>query len=226
MRRKLFTVYSVLVMVCLIISPVAGVCGNEKVSMPFQYSGYSYPDYNSYTRSSQYVTVSDGTKLALTWYLPSQGPSEGPFPIIFHYLPYHRENINPDTGELITAIAQGTMEFFISYGYGVVVADMHGSGASFGSKVDWSPPLARDGKELIDWIADQSWCDGNVGMVGGSVISCMVPVCYSRTKAGSADINMLNFNYQNRIIYNKKCFFWHRFCVNNISNIQNQLICA
>ncbi|MEL6733978.1 MAG: CocE/NonD family hydrolase, partial [Bacteroidota bacterium] len=32
------------------------------------------------------------------------------------------------------------------------------------------PQLGKDGKDLIDWMAQQSWCDGHVGMWGQSYL--------------------------------------------------------
>lgn len=167
-NAKLFTVCSLLVMVSLIISPVSVAWGAKKVSAPFQYSGYTFPEYNSHVRSSEYVTMSDGVKVAVVKYMPSEGPSEGPFPVIFKYIPYHRESIDPETGELITVFNQQTIDFFTSYGYVIVLGEMRGTGASFGMHINFSEQLATDGKELVDWMADQSWCDGNVGMIGVS----------------------------------------------------------
>ncbi len=128
----------------------------------------SYPEYNGYTGHSQYVPMSDSVKLAVTWYLPSGGSSEKPFPVLFSYLPYHGESIDPQTGEIKMNYNQESMDLYTSYGYAMVFADFRGSGASFGSHINMDPQIAKDGKELIDWIAEQSWCDGNVGMIGGS----------------------------------------------------------
>ncbi|MCP4106947.1 MAG: CocE/NonD family hydrolase, partial [Desulfobacteraceae bacterium] len=139
----------------------------EKVSEPLRYSGYTSPDYTGYDRSAQYVTVTDGTKLAMVWYTPTGGPSEGPFPVIFTYYPYHYEAINVETGELIPII-KNAMELYASYGYVIAVADMRGSGASFGVRNNISKQLGLDGKDLVDWIAQQPWCDGNIGMMGAS----------------------------------------------------------
>jgi len=138
----------------------------EKISLPFQYSGYTFPEYQSYSYRSEYAPMSDGTKLAAAIYLPASGPSTGPFPVILWYLPGHRRNINPATGQLFPP--SGEVTFFTSYGYAFVIAEMRGSGASTGYRQDRSPQLGKDGKELVDWIAAQSWCDGNVGMVGAS----------------------------------------------------------
>ncbi|MCP4112976.1 MAG: CocE/NonD family hydrolase [Desulfobacteraceae bacterium] len=140
----------------------------EKVSRPFKYSGYSSQEYSSFSSSSEYVTMDDGTRLAVVKYLPDQGPSQEPFPTIFIYLPYHRESINPETGDIRTVFAEESISFFTSYGYAMVFADMRGSGASFGSTIVGSPRIFADGKQLVDWIGTQSWCDGNVGMIGGS----------------------------------------------------------
>jgi hypothetical protein len=144
---------------------------NSKGNGLIQYAGYSSPEYKSYVRSSQYVSMFDGTKLAVDLYLPSDGPPNAPFPVLFNYHPYRRATIDPKTGE-ITPFFVPRMEqfikFFTSYGYAVVMADMRGSGASFGSRLDLSPQLARDGKQLIDWIEMQPCCNGNVGMFGAS----------------------------------------------------------
>ena len=144
--------------------------GTVKVSRPFEYTGYSSPDYKNYLKSSYYVSMFDGTKLAVDVYLPSDGPTKGPFPVLLNYHPYRRSMIDPTTGE-ITGIHPGMVKFtkfFTSCGYSIVIAEMRGSGASFGSRLDFSPQLAKDGKQLIDWIEMQPWCNGNVGMYGGS----------------------------------------------------------
>jgi len=52
----------------------------------------------------------------------------------------------------------------------MVAADMRGTGASTGWYMDFMPELGEDGKELVDWIAAQPWCNGNVGMAGGSYL--------------------------------------------------------
>lgn len=141
-----------------------------KVSRPFEYAGYSSPEYKSYVRSSHYVTMFDGTKLALDVYLPLEGPTQGPFPVLLNYHPYKRATINPRTGEIVGILfsTETHIKFFTSYGYAVVIADMRGSGASFGSRLDFSPQLAKDGKQVVDWIEMQPWCNGKVGMYGGS----------------------------------------------------------
>ncbi len=138
----------------------------EKTSKPFRYSGYSSPDWGSYTRSATYVTMRDGTRIAVDVVLPAgfhgQGPVPTRFPVVFRYTPYGRSFLNPTTGEVFVD------PFFLRYGYALVSADMRGTGASFGWMNLMDPRVRDDGKELVDWIAAQPWSDGNVGMRGGS----------------------------------------------------------
>jgi hypothetical protein len=162
-NAKLIAVYALLAMVCLVINPASDTLCREKESAFFKYSGYSEPEYTSFTRSAEYAPMSDGAKLAVTKYLPS----DGSYPVILVYLPYQREGLYLDTGELAIKSDPKLVEFFTSYGYAVVFADIRGKGASYGSlEAEMSPQIAEDGKELIDWIEAQSWCDGNVGMIG------------------------------------------------------------
>ncbi|HSW58995.1 MAG TPA: CocE/NonD family hydrolase [Dehalococcoidales bacterium] len=56
----------------------------------------------------------------------------------------------------------------LSAGYVVVNSDLRGRGKSGGH---WDPSQnpyveGRDGYDSVEWIAAQSWCDGNVGMAG------------------------------------------------------------
>ncbi len=54
-----------------------------------------------------------------------------------------------------------------SAGYAVVMQDTRGRGASDGDFVPFVHEL-EDGYDSVDWVASQPWCDGNVGMFGGS----------------------------------------------------------
>lgn len=169
---------------------------SEKVSEPFHYSGYSTAQYDSYTKKSEYVEMSDGTKIAVDIYLPAGGPelSEG-YPVVFQYTPYGRAFTIPQKQSLVEQVkmkigvgtsdntidranshdslygsSDTTVQTLLSYGYAYVCADVRGTGASYGVKIDFMPEMATDGKELIDWITTQDWSDGNVGMFGGSYL--------------------------------------------------------
>jgi putative CocE/NonD family hydrolase len=57
--------------------------------------------------------------------------------------------------------------FFTSHGYAVIYMDARGSGASFGTRPHpWSPDEIMDGSDMVDWIIEQPWSNGNVGTIG------------------------------------------------------------
>ncbi|MFC1920971.1 CocE/NonD family hydrolase [Chloroflexota bacterium] len=71
------------------------------------------------------------------------------------------------------AMRLGTQEF-IDAGYALISGVIRGRGTSGG---EWKAENTfnvegPDGYDTIEWIAAQSWCDGNVGMMGGSHATC------------------------------------------------------
>ncbi len=70
------------------------------------------------------------------------------------------------TGPVFDQMIYDENRYLLSHGYAIVVADMRGTGASFGTQMPFMLKVGQDGKELVDWIESQEWCDGNVGMLG------------------------------------------------------------
>ncbi len=54
-------------------------------------------------------------------------------------------------------------------GYAVVVQDTRGRFASEGAYLPGQPE-GKDGYDAVEWVAAEPWCDGNVGMTGGSYL--------------------------------------------------------
>lgn len=151
----------------------AGLCGAESAGQ--DWTGTKAIEgpaatFSGYQRAAYYAPVRDGTRLALTVYRPTGGVSStGRFSTILWYVPGHRESIDLATGKITSAMAADDLAFFTSHGYAVAIAEMRGSGASFGTRVlDRGPQIGLDGKDLVDWIAAQPWSDGRLGMVGAS----------------------------------------------------------
>ena len=158
----------------------------EKISEPFKYEGYSEPQYESWATRSEFITLSDGVKIAVDILIPSEGPPLERFPVLFQHTPYNRAYLVPKMGPIKHVVSRSIgfgwgpaydqgdifpyIKLLLSHGYVIVNADMRGTGASFGTQMPLMPQLASDGKELIDWISSQSWCDGNVGMMGPSYL--------------------------------------------------------
>lgn len=130
--------------------------------------------FTDWQRHAAYIPMADGTRLAMTWYVPdhrlaASGAAATRFPVLLWYMPGHRESIDPQTGSVRTGMDAAEIGFFTAHGYIVAVAEMRGSGASFGYRaIDRGPQIGRDGRDLVDWIARQSWSDGRVGMIGVS----------------------------------------------------------
>lgn len=158
---------------------------DAKVSRPMEYRGYTFPEYKSFIKKSVYVPMKDGVKLAVDIYLPADGPSRKSFPTAFQYLPYSRAFIDLKNGPLhkigrkmlldnpspiLDQSRDKIVKSLLAYGYVFVIADMRGTGASYGWKADFMPQFSDDGAELVDWIASQPWSDGKVGMYGGSYL--------------------------------------------------------
>lgn len=125
--------------------------------------------FASWVRHAGYVAMADGTRLAVTWYVPAAGPAVERFPVLLWHMPGHRESIDPRTGAIRPGMDAAELAFFTGRGFAVAIAEMRGSGASFGFReLDRGPQIGRDGRDLVNWIARQPWSTGKVGMIGAS----------------------------------------------------------
>jgi putative CocE/NonD family hydrolase len=107
----------------------------------------------------QRVPMRDGVTLSIDVYLPDEG--DGPWPVVMNRTPYD------NTVGGLSRYFPETARYFADRGYVWIGADVRGRGDSEG---EWVPFFNEgpDGYDTIEWIAQQPWCDGNVGMMGGS----------------------------------------------------------
>ncbi|HJX03260.1 MAG TPA: CocE/NonD family hydrolase, partial [Dehalococcoidia bacterium] len=63
--------------------------------------------------------------------------------------------------------------YWCAHGYAVVNPDGRGAYGSEGDMPFWGSQEARDGYDLIEWAAAQSWCNGKVGLSGNSWLALM-----------------------------------------------------
>ena len=100
------------------------------------------------------VAMRDGVMLFADIYIPLPAKHR---PVILTRTPYGKDYL------------KGTedVEYFLKHGYVVVIQDVRGR---FNSEGDFDPyrQEIHDGYDTVEWIATQDWCDGNVGMIGGS----------------------------------------------------------
>jgi putative CocE/NonD family hydrolase len=98
----------------------------------------------------------DGVHLAMDIIMPD---ADGPFPVVLTRTPYDKVSTqgNAFAAELVRR------------GYTVAAQDTRGR---FNSDGDFDPYRNEhnDGFDTVAWLAEQPWCDGNVGMIGGSYV--------------------------------------------------------
>jgi len=115
------------------------------------------------------VAMRDGVKLSVDVYRPA---APGKFPALLAFAIYNKDIQGPDMAEALPPqpawstlwsgpLETGDTRFFVSRGYVHVVGMPRGIGKSEGGGA-----RTFDSYDLIEWIAQQPWCDGNVGMVG------------------------------------------------------------
>jgi putative CocE/NonD family hydrolase len=115
---------------------------------------------------SRYLTMRDGCRIAMDVWLPVG--VTGPVPAILILTPYYRRfrlreggtgDVIPNAGKFVG--------FLVPRGYAVVVVDVRGTGASFGTRDSFRSPKEReDSREIADWVVAQPWSDGRLGATG------------------------------------------------------------
>lgn len=122
------------------------------------------------TEKDVYVPMRDGVRLCVDIFRPDK---EGKFPVLLAYSAYGKNTQRqllpqPVPSPLGDAcIEAGMTDYIVSRGYVHVIADSRGTGQSEGEYLSmYSKQEAEDGYDLVEWIAKQPWCDGNVGMIG------------------------------------------------------------
>jgi uncharacterized protein len=139
---------------------IAAVCAGLAMNMVAQ---SSTPGPSHAEPSSEYdlrwgikIPMRDKVELNATLYLPkTPGGALPKSPTIFTLTPYISDTYH----------ARGA--YFASHGYMFAIVDVRGRGNSGG---DFEPFAnePRDGHDVVEWLANQPFCDGKVAMWGGS----------------------------------------------------------
>lgn len=108
-----------------------------------------------------WIPMSDGTRLAAKIWLPVDA-EQNPVPAILEYIPYRKNDF--------TALRDSIRHpYFAGHGYASIRVDMRGCGDSDGILYDeYLPQEQDDAIDVLNWIADQPWSTGAVGMIGKS----------------------------------------------------------
>lgn len=163
--RQLFAALLGLV---LLLGASAVSADEPRVSRFGEYSGYSPQVADGYVRTSFYLPMRDGVRLAVDLYRPTKGGVlvEGRFPVIWH----HTNDRGPG-GPIPERANPGlaAMPLLTRYGYVVAVVERRGLGASTGARRGYHDRNEDfDAYEVTEWLAAQAWSTGNVGIWGCS----------------------------------------------------------
>jgi uncharacterized protein len=116
------------------------------------------------------IRMRDGIRLAVDVYRPD---GQGPFPVLYAAALHNKDIQGPDMADVLPPqpanvplwfgpIEAGDTRRLIANGYVHVIAQPRGSAKSEGHYGEEN----TDHYDVIEWISQQPWCDGNVGMVG------------------------------------------------------------
>src|SRR4030043_1428659 len=200
LNMKMIYPFIAIVLVIVLLFIYKNQTRRAKVSEFGKYQGYSEAVYDGNQRRSDYLTLSNGTRLAYDLFLPTKKgvPVDKPLPVLFKYTPYTRTfTIFDKAGNNIIAglfnlgwkekaylrirywfgkrgnlmdagFRNKYLENMLKHGYAVIVVERPGTGASFGVMNASFEVGAKEVNEILDWIAAQNWCNGNIGMYGDS----------------------------------------------------------
>jgi len=150
----------------------------------------SRPEYKVKEELDVYVAVRDGAKLCMDIFRPEAKGKK--FPALVAWSDYSKtiqssvRRGNPREGGARfymqsvlydQTIEAGDLDFFATRGFAFVIPDPRGCGKSEGEYYGMhNEQEHKDAYDVIEWIAQQPWCDGNVGMVGYSYFGIAQPL--------------------------------------------------
>ena len=125
----------------------------------------SQPKYNVKLEKDVYVKMRDGVRVAIDVYRPD---APGKFPALYASSPYQKNLIYLPQLPQLHMRETNDIDWFVQRGYVYVHADIRGCGVSEGMWRFHSKEEQNDHYDLIEWMAQQPWCNSRVGMFGES----------------------------------------------------------
>lgn len=129
------------------------------------------------------VPTRDGVVLAADVYRP---PGSEKYPALVAFQPFGKDHeelaLSFPPQARPNPLWDGTLEggdtrYVVARGYAHVVVDARGTGGSEGVYDSWMGSggghEGPDAADAVEWVAEQTWCNGNVGMIGVSYLSSM-----------------------------------------------------
>lgn len=106
-----------------------------------------------------WIPLRDGARLAARLWMPKSARRR-PVPAVLEYIPYRKRDFTRARDALMHP-------YFAGSGIASIRVDLRGSGESDGVLTDeYLQQELDDGCDVIEWLSEQPWCNGNVGMIG------------------------------------------------------------
>ena len=107
------------------------------------------------------IPLRDGTVLLADVFCPD---TDRPVPALVAASPYPRQI--QDTGLPAGIVEAGASDFWVPRGYAHVIVNLRGMCGSEGTFTFFDSQERLDLFDVVEWVAAQPWCDGQVGMIG------------------------------------------------------------
>ncbi len=129
---------------------------------------------------SHYLTAADGTRVAVTVWLP-EAVAGAKVASIVRFTRYWRATDYADPAAAETDVYEQLRMAYLQQGFAYVAVDARGTGASFGvNPGPWSELEQADARMVLDWIASEPWSsvraftigtsyDGNTAVLAGAL---------------------------------------------------------
>ena len=129
--------------------------------------------------NSAVIPMPDGTRLRADVFLPTEGDPRTTMsvdgavhhdaatvsaPALVSFSCYPRQV--QDLGAPLGFVEAGASDFFVPRGYAHVIVNARGTAGSEGTFELYDEQERQDVYDVIEWVAAQPWCDGNVGGMG------------------------------------------------------------
>jgi putative CocE/NonD family hydrolase len=141
---------------CLILTMAMAIFGTLQAQTPTPTLSPSQPPADYDLRWGVKIPMGDKVELNATLYLPKTPDGSPPkTPVIFTLTPYISDSYHARAA------------YFASHGYAFALVDVRGRGNS-GGEFEPFANEPRDGHDVVEWLAQQPFCNGKVAMWGGS----------------------------------------------------------
>jgi len=153
-----------------VVPPV--VTPRPPVAVDYYSRPYDYPDVA--LLPLQYFPTINGKQLGVRVMLPADEngePLPGPFPTILvqtGYNMYAMSSLTINGGGLMLGMKD---PYFVRHGYAMAVVDVYGTGVSQGGWTMFGEEEQAGYRDAVDWVTQQSWYDGNLGVAGVSYLA-------------------------------------------------------